>query len=210
MKIAGSFLKIQNQVEKINNLNNCVDYIHYDIMDGKFVENKTDLQTIFENTKNVTKAKDVHLMVNDIKKYIDEIKILKPNIITFHKEATNSPEEIIDYLHKLNIKAGLAINPNTDLNLIKNYLNIIDLILVMSVNPGKGGQSFIDITDKVKELKNIKIQNNYSYLIEVDGGINDQTIKKVNMADIVVVGSYITDSNDYQKQVEKLKGEKNE
>jgi len=210
MKIAGSFLKIQNKKEKINNLNNCVDYIHYDVMDGKFVENKTDIQTMIENTKNVTKPKDVHLMVNDIKKYIDEITKLKPNIITFHQEATNSPKEIIDYLHKLNIKAGLAINPNTDLNLIKNYLNIIDLVLVMSVNPGKGGQKFIDITDKIKQLKNIKTQNNYSYLIEVDGGINDQTIKNVNMADIVVVGSYITDSNDYQKQVEKLKGEKNE
>ncbi|MDO4975247.1 MAG: ribulose-phosphate 3-epimerase [Alphaproteobacteria bacterium] len=200
MKIAGSFLKIQNEIEKIIELDSIADQIHYDVMDGKFVSNTTvDICKMQEISKHITKPKDVHLMVYDIKKYVREYSKLKPDYITFHYEATNNINEIINYIKLLNIKVGIAINPDTDVSLLMPYLDVVDLVLVMSVFPGKGGQTFIDVSSKIDYLYSLK------YVIEVDGGINNETIKKVNKVDIAVVGSYITDSDDYRTQVEKVR-----
>ena len=206
MKIAGSFLKIQKDKDKVIELNNISDQIHYDIMDGKFVPNKTiDIKEMEEINNHITKPKDIHLMVYDIKKYVRDYSKLKPDYIIFHFEATKEITEIINYIKLLNIKVGIAINPDTDVNVLNPYLDVIDLVLVMSVFPGKGGQTFINIKNKIDYLCIIREKYNLKYQIEVDGGINNQTIKQITKADIAVVGSYITDSNDYESQIKKVR-----
>lgn len=210
MKIAGSFLKIQDNKEKIDELNNAVDQIHFDIMDGKFTENPTlKLKDIEDNLKDINKPIDIHLMVFDIKRYVNEVIKFNPSYVTFHIEVASDPNYFIKYIKEKKIKVGLAINPETNFDEIYPYLDDIDLVLVMSVHPGKGGQSFIDITDRVKRLREFRRRNDLSYVIEVDGGINNKTINKVKKADIVVSGSYITDSNNYQEKVNILKNEIN-
>ena len=196
MKISASFLTIDN-IENVNKLVNCdIDYLHLDIMDGIFVSNKNE---VFNITNK--KPLDVHLMVNDVYKYIDIYKKLNPLFITFHYEAVTDVLDAINYIKKFNIKVGLSIKPSTKVEEIIPYLPYLDLVLVMSVEPGLGGQQFImDTINKIKKLKELK----GNYLIEVDGGINDNTIKLVNDADIVVVGSYIT-SGDYEERIKNLK-----
>ena len=200
MKIAGSFLKIQEDIDKIKELEKNTDQIHFDIMDGIFTENKTKIKEI-----NIEKDVDIHLMVLDIKSYVDKVLKYNPKYITFHLEATNNVIDNINYIKEKNIKVGLAVNPETDIEKVYKYLDKIDLVLLMSVTPGKGGQKFIDITEKLNKLYNYRKENNLSFIIEVDGGINNETIKKVEKADIVVCGSYITDSKDYKEQVKLLK-----
>ena len=196
MKISASFLTIDN-IDNVNKLVDCdIDYLHLDIMDGIFVNNKNEVINITNK-----KPLDVHLMVNDVYKYIDIYKNLNPLFITFHYEAVTDVLEVVNYIKKFNIKVGLSIKPSTKVEEIIPYLPYLDLVLVMSVEPGQGGQSFImDTVDKIKKLKELK----GNYLIEVDGGINDNTINLVNDADIIVVGSYIT-SGDYEERIRNLK-----
>ncbi|MFA5603337.1 MAG: ribulose-phosphate 3-epimerase [Bacilli bacterium] len=208
MKISASFLSIKDNLkENIEILDKTnIDYLHLDIMDGEFVNNKTysidDIKGLLGNTN---KPKDVHLMVSDVINYINDFKQLNPEFITFHLEAIDNPNEIISYLKQLNIKVGISVKPNTNVDTILPYLSDIDLILIMSVEPGLGGQEFIkDVVSKIDYLKKLKKEKNYNYVIEVDGGINDQTINYCQNADIVVVGSYITNSDNYQTQVDKL------
>lgn len=206
VKIAGSFLKIQSDAFKINELDKVCDFIHFDVMDGQFTEKPTlSINKMEDVLKNLRKPFDVHLMVKDIKKYVDEILAFNPSYIIFHEEATHDIDEMINYIHDKGIKVGIAINPNTSVDKIYPYLDNIDIVLVMSVKAGAGGQPFIDITDKINKLIKYREENNLSYLIEVDGGINDTTIKLVSGADIVVAGSFITNSDNYQGQIYKLK-----
>lgn len=208
MKIAASFLDIkENIVEEVTKLSNeNVDYMHLDVMDGIFVENKTyTFEQFYDIVKFITKPKDVHLMVSDVKKYIDEFANLNPEFITFHYEAVSEVSSVINYIHEKGIKVGISIKPSTDISEIVDYLNYVDLVLVMSVEPGRGGQTFIDSSvKKIEQLYNLRENQNYNYLIEVDGGINDQTIKLCEKADICVVGSFITKQN-YSEAIEKLK-----
>ena len=196
MKISASFLSIDN-LENVNKLVKCdIDYLHLDIMDGKFVNNTNEIFMVPNN-----KPLDIHLMVNDVYKFIDKYKTFNPLYITFHYEVDKDILSIINYIKKFNIKVGLSIKPSTKVEEIIPYLPYLDLVLVMSVEPGKGGQTFImDSVDKIKKLKELK----GNYVIEVDGGINDSTIKYVNDADIVVVGSYITSGN-YEERIKNLK-----
>ena len=211
MKIAGSFLKIADDKEKIKDLESVVDQIHFDVMDGKFTEKSTlSFNVLEKNLKGINKKMDIHLMVINIKKYVDEVLKFRPSYITFHIEATDNPEYYIKYIKEKNLKVGMAINPETNIKDLLPYLKIIDLVLIMSVPPGTGGQKFIDISEKIKKLYEYRKNNNLSYMIEVDGGINSSTIKKIKKADIAVAGSFITDSNDYQKQVELLRGDSDE
>lgn len=209
MELSVSILSIKDSIEekikKIDDLD--IDYIHLDIMDGKFVINKTrDFKSIYENVKDLKKPLDVHLMVNDVKSYIDKYALLNPRFITFHLEALDNPKEIIDYLKSKNIKVGMSVKPNTDIEDLGPFLKDLDLILIMSVEPGRGGQEFIeDMEARIDELRLLKNAYDYSYLIEVDGGINDKTIYKCLNADISVVGSFITSSNNYQDKVNILK-----
>lgn len=210
MKIAASFLDIKEpkceEVTKLSNLD--IDYLHLDVMDGVFVENKTYSYAEFYNiTKYTNKPKDVHLMVSDVLKYIDDFSKLNPEFITFHYEATKNIKGIIDYIKSKNIKVGISIKPSTNVSEIVDYLKDIELVLVMSVEPGKGGQKFIETSiDKINNLYELRNNNNYKYLIEVDGGINNETIKLCNNADICVVGSYIT-KQDYKEAIKRLREE---
>lgn len=208
MKISASFLSIKDNIkENISKLTKTnIDYLHLDIMDGQFVKNKTYSVDEIKEIINYDKKLDVHLMVLDIKKYIDDFKGLNPEFITFHYETNYDIMDLISYIKSLNIKVGISICPDTDVKVLDKYLKYIDLILIMSVVPGAGGQQFIESSiDKINYLKNERIKNNYSYLISVDGGINDETIKLVN-SDIAVSGSFIT-NGDYKENVLKLKGE---
>ena len=144
-------------------------------------------------------------MVNDIKKYVDEFSKMNPEIITFHYEAANNPLEIINYIKNKEIKVGISIKPETKIEKIEKYLDQVDLVLVMSVEPGAGGQKFMDeATSKIDKLYKKRKEKNLNYLIEVDGGINNETKLKVQNADILVVGSYIT-NNEYEEKINEFK-----
>ena len=201
MKIAVSILSINDDIQKINEVeSSSADYIHLDIMDGKFVSN------IAEMYRDYTKLLDVHLMVSDVEEYINKYKDLNPVYITFHYEATQNIKEIIDYIHSFGIKVGLSISPETGVDKIIPYLPYIDLVLVMSVVPGEGGQLFIPSSvDKINELYDIRENNSYNYVIEVDGGINNETLKLVEKADIAVIGSYITKKDNYEFVIQELR-----
>lgn len=208
MKISASILDIKEpkceEVIKLSNLD--IDYIHLDVMDGIFVENKTyNFDELYNTIKAVSKPKDVHLMVSDVKKYIDKYAELNPEFITFHYEAVSGIDSVINYIREKNIKVGMSIKPSTSISEIIEYLEYLDLILVMSVEPGKGGQTFIeDSLNKIEQLYTLREKEKYNYLIEVDGGINNETIKKCSKADICVVGSYIT-KQDYKEAINRLK-----
>ena len=210
MMVSASILSIKDNLElSIKELSKTpIDFIHLDIMDGKFVSNTTysidDARKIIDNSKKL----DVHLMVNDIEKYVLDFSTLNPEFITFHYEATSNIKYYIDFIKSLSIKVGIAINPETDVKVLDEYLKDIDLVLIMSVKPGAGGQKFIPSSiDKVKYLMEMKKNNNYSYLVSIDGGVNSDTIKDIN-TDIVVVGSFLTNGNyldNYNKLKENMK-----
>ena len=182
------------------------DLIHLDVMDNIFVPNKTrEFKEISEFVKGIKHPLDIHLMVEDVIKYVDVYKNLNPKSITFHIETSKNPVLMIDYIKKNDIKVGLAINPNTDIKKIEPYLNIVDLVLIMSVEPGYGGQEFINITDKLKLLREIRKKYDYKFVIEIDGGINNETVSKVKSADIIVSGSYITSKKNYKVAISELK-----
>lgn len=211
MKVAVSILSIKENIkQKLEELEcTTADYIHLDIMDGEFVSNKTwNIEEINDIISFSKKPKDVHLMVDDLDKYIENFSSLNPDYITFHYEATQEVMKYITCLKNKHIKAGLSIKPDTDVSSLIPYLPYVDLVLVMSVEPGAGGQKFMDSSlEKITWLKGRKEKNGYSYIIEVDGGINDQTATLVKEAgaDMVVSGSFITNSEDYKEKVEVLK-----
>ena len=186
--------------EKLDNTK--CDYIHVDIMDNIFVPNTNEYSEDYKFNKPI----DLHLMVEDVASYIDKYKFLNPEYVTFHVEVKQNIEELINRIKSINSKVGISIKPNTDIDKIKPYLKDIDLVLVMSVEPGFGGQKFIEnSTNRINEFAKLKEINGYHYLIEVDGGINDETITKALNADIKVAGSYITSKDDYEKYISILK-----
>lgn len=208
MKVSTSILSIKEPVkEAITKLNNSnTDYLHLDVMDGKFVLNETNA-LMNEVLKYNKKPLDIHLMVKDIDYYLNKYKKYQPDFITFHIESIDyNAKEIIKTIKEENIKVGLSFKPNTPLEKIYPYLSEVDLVLVMSVEPGAGGQAFIiDSVDKISKLTELRDLNCYRYLIEVDGGINNETKVYVKDADIIVSGSYITNGN-YNENICKLKG----
>lgn len=209
MKISASFLSIKENIKENIKRLDCsnIDYIHVDIMDNVFVPNLTrNFNEINELLKDTYTPKDVHLMVSDVISYIDDFAKLNPEFITFHLEAVDNVKEVIDYIKEKNIKVGISIKPNTDVIKLVDYLDLVDLVLIMSVEPGFGGQKFIDNSlDKIEKLNSIRKHNNYNFFIEVDGGINASNISDLTGVDIAVVGSYITNSSDYSKTVDELK-----
>lgn len=207
MKVSVSILKEkENYLDVIEKLNNSkADYIHIDVLDNTFIKTSSFDIDDFKNIK-FNKKLDIHLMSSNLEKQINDFSLLNPEYISIHEEVGDT----LKYLNKIKnkgIKAGIVINPETDIEKVYSYLEIVDLILIMSVNPGKGGQEFMtSVIGKMQELK--EIQDRYNYAIEVDGGINNDTIKYVsNYVDIAVSGSYITDSIDYDKNIENLKRE---
>lgn len=193
VSILSSSIKPQDIVKKLDNTK--ADFIHVDIMDGKFVENKT--WTISEVKKIVSYSKlplDVHLMVENPSKYIEDYALLNTSYITFHYEAVKDIDKMINEIKNYGLKVGIAINPETDEKVLYPYLSKIDQVLVMSVHPGKSGQSFIENTpNKIENLKQEIINQNAKTIISVDGGINDETGKLCvdKGVDILVSASYI-------------------
>lgn len=207
MKISASYLSIKDNLkENIDKLTKCdIDYLHLDVMDGKFVENKTlDFKEI-NSVINDRKPMDVHLMVEDVYSYIDLYKDLNPCFITFHYEINYDIMSVVMYLKSNNINVGISIKPETKVESLIPFLPFVDLVLVMSVNPGKGGQKFLENSiEKINKLVQLREKFGYDYLIEVDGGINDETISFVKHADIAVIGSYITGGN-YEDRIKNVK-----
>lgn len=203
IKVSTSILTCNNRIQATEELNKTnTDYIHIDYMDGIFVDNKEfTIEEIKTLSKISTKKLDIHIMAENPKPIIQELKDLNIEYITIHYEINKPLDKIINLIHNQGYKCGISIKPKTDPKNIIEYLEKIDLVLIMSVEPGKGGQKFIpDVLNKIKELK----QNNL--IIEIDGGINDTNIEELkNIVDIVVVGSYITNSSDYNKQINNLK-----
>lgn len=206
IKVSTSILTCNNRIQATEELNKTnTDYIHIDYMDGIFVDNKEfTIEEIKTLSKISTKKLDIHIMAENPEPIIQELKDLNIEYITIHYEINKPLDKIINLIHNQGYKCGISIKPKTDPKNIIEYLEKIDLVLIMSVEPGKGGQKFIPNTiNKIKELKKIKSNN---IILEVDGGINDTNIKKLkNIVDIVVVGSYITKSIDYNKQINNLK-----
>lgn len=206
MKISASVLSVMNDnLEEIflKLEETSTDYIHLDVIDGIFAPNKTDFLEYKETLLKVAKPLDVHLMVNNVETYIENYKVLNPKIITFHLEVTN---EVDKYIKKVKTfaKVGISIKPSIRVEELAPYLDKIDVVLVMCAEPGRGGQPFMDMSAKLKELYRLRNVNHYHYQIEVDCGINSETIKRVEIADIAVVGSYITKAIDYEKQIRNL------
>ena len=208
MKISASLLDASDRNSSVKKLNQTgISYLHIDVMDGKMVDNIQfqDMDEI-KSISNLSHFKlQIHLMVEDVSSYLDRFIGLNIESITFHLETKQDILENIQRIHDMGYRCGIAICPDTDIQDIYPYLDKIDMILLMSVIPGRGGQSFIlDTKDKIAMLKNYIDKNQLSVLIEVDGGINDKTISLVKDADIAVVGSYIVKSDDYLERVNSL------
>tara|TARA_A100001015_G_C14742202_1_gene614133 strand:- start:58 stop:702 length:645 start_codon:yes stop_codon:yes gene_type:complete len=185
------------------------DWFHLDVMDGVFVPNISfGMPIVSSIRKMTTKPLDVHLMITEPEKYIDRFIEIGSDILTVHIEATSKMDNILDKIAGSRIKSGIAINPNTPISKLKNYIEKIDLVCLMEVHAGFGGQQFIENTfDRLVELKNlIKIKNS-SALIEIDGGVDNTNNKKLESlgADILVAGSYIFKSPDINKAISSLK-----
>ena len=193
VSILSSSIPAQDIVKKLDGTE--ADFIHLDIMDGKFVENKT---WTFGEVKKITSYShlplDVHLMVENPKKYIEDYAFLNTDTITFHYEAVKDVSEMIEYVKNYGLKVGLAINPETDASVLFPYLKDIDEIIVMSVHPGKSGQSFIpESLDKIRALREKIDELGARAIINVDGGVNDETGAQCKEAgvDMLVSASYI-------------------
>jgi ribulose-phosphate 3-epimerase len=185
------------------------DLIHCDIMDGKFVPNITFGPKIVSTLKKITKLPiDVHLMIQNAELIIPDFISAGASYITVHQESVRHLDKVLNTIKEKGIKAGVSVNPSTPIESLKHVMHLVDLILVMSVNPGFGGQSFIDYTlDKVKDLKKIRESNKYHYQIEIDGGITSENIAAAKEAgcDIIVAGTAIFASEDIIEETTKLK-----
>ncbi|MGM9881975.1 MAG: ribulose-phosphate 3-epimerase [Bacilli bacterium] len=206
MELSVSILNSKDRINTTKILNNSnMSYLHIDVMDGKFVSQKTFLPSEIKEMALLSHKKlDIHLMVKDPISYIEKLKDL-PNIeyITIHLEIAKDIKNILNKIREFGFKSGLSIKPNTDVSKLLPYLDCIDLILVMTVEPGLGGQPFIKSSPaKLEEVRNL-IQD-YNIKIEVDGGINNETIKEVSLSDIAVVGSYITSSDNPLEKINSL------
>ena len=207
--LSADFSQLGKEIKKLED--GGADLIHVDVMDGHFVPNLTIGPPVIKSLRNYTKLPfDVHLMISPVHKYIKNFAEAGSDTITIHPEATENLSQSINLIKKLNKKVGVSLNPNTKINLIESQLDNIDLVLVMSVFPGFGGQKFIPETiKKIKDLKKIKEDNNYSFDIEVDGGINFSNSKDVINAgaNILVSGTTIfkENSGNVKKNIETLK-----
>lgn len=217
VEIASSFLNVneENIIKTIYDLEVAnVDYFHIDVMDGKFVKNDTTekMRKYTEYIKNISNIPiDVHLMVEDINSYVEMYLAMDVNSISFQIEPCKNEKQIIELIKKIkdnNCKVGLVISPNTPISKILECLPYIHKVIVMTVEPGKGGQKLIEDTiTKIFELNKFIYENGYEVDIEVDGGINNQNAHKLTDvgANILVVGSYLVESNDYKKAILELK-----
>lgn len=208
MKVSVSFLNskdVRNDLIKLDKTD--LDYIHVDIMDGRFVKNKTmpfsEMKNIYKYT---SKRLEVHLMVEDPEKYIPLYAELNTEYIIIHLELDRDIKKLLEQIKSYSIKAGISIKPNTPISALVPYLPFVDEVLVMSVEPGAGGQPFIEETEeRIKELKALIKEYNFNVVINVDGGVNGDTVKMCKNCDIITSGSYVIKSDDFQEKISSLR-----
>lgn len=205
--LAADFANLQRDIEMINNSK--ADWFHIDIMDGVFVPNISFGMPVLKSiAKHAKKPLDVHLMIVDPDRYIKTFADLGSNILTVHYEACTHLHRTLQAIKSEGMQAGVAINPHTNVSLLEDTINDIDLVCLMSVNPGFGGQSFIENTfKKIKQLKQIIEKNNASTKIEIDGGVTDQNAKQLidAGADVLVAGSFVFGSTNPTETISNLK-----
>jgi ribulose-phosphate 3-epimerase len=205
--LAADFANLQRDIEMINNSE--ADWFHIDIMDGVFVPNISFGMPVLEAiTKHAKKTIDVHLMIVDPDRYIKTFAALGSNILTVHYEACNHLHRTLQAIKAEDMKAGVALNPHTNIDLLEDVINDIDMVCIMSVNPGFGGQSFIENTySKIEKLKALINRKNASTLIEIDGGVTDKNAAQLVKAgaDVLVAGNFVFKATNPTKTISDLK-----
>jgi len=207
--LSADFSKLGEDIKRLEDSG--ADMIHVDVMDGHFVPNLTIGPPVIKSLRKYTKLPfDVHLMIDPVHKYIKDYSDAGADIITFHPEATKNVQETINLIRSLNKKVGISLNPNTEIKAAEQYLDKIELILIMSVYPGFGGQKFInEVIKKIKDLDQIRKDRKLNFKIEIDGGINFETSKIAIDAgvDILVSGTTVFKENngDLKKNIKTLK-----
>ena len=205
--LSANFANIQRDIKIVENETKC-KYLHIDVMDGNFVPNISIGQPFIKSLRKISNMIfDVHLMVEKPERYIEDFKKSGADILTVHCEATTHLHRTLSQIRQCGMKAGVTLNPATPIETLLPILDIVDLVLVMSVNPGFGGQSFISNSlYKLQKLQEYKKEYGYDYIVEVDGGVNEKTIKQVSNAgaELLVAGSAVFNENGIKNNIEKL------
>ena len=207
--LGADFLHFEVEIQKIKDAG--LNWIHFDVMDGHFVKNISFGNLWLQRlSDNIDFVKDVHIMIENPLSMVKQFKDAGANYLTFHYEACSSDDEVLEVINRIhedNMKAGLSIKPGTPVEVVFPFLKKLDVVLIMSVEPGRGGQKFIEASlDRIAKLKNEINKQGAKTLISVDGGVNDVTAKEClkSGADILVVGQYLFGHDDFQERVERL------